>query len=110
LGGNCSGGVTNGGFNLATDGTCGVNNVPDVMLGPLADNGGTTQTHLPQPGSPAIDFVASGCPPPATDQRGAARPVDADNNGTVWCDAGAVERQPTDSNLAPWVYLPLVIK
>ncbi len=27
----------------------------DANLGPLADNGGPTQTHLPNPGSPAID-------------------------------------------------------
>jgi len=42
----------------------------DPLLGPLANNGGPTLTHLPLAGSPAIDagdpaFVA----PPADDQR-----------------------------------------
>ena len=87
-GGNCSGSITNDGFNLSSDNTCsfgpGRDNV-DVMLGPLADNGGPTLTHKPQAGSPAIDLITIGCPPPATDQRGARRPF----NGR--CDAGAVE-------------------
>jgi len=87
----CAGAVTNAGFNLASDGSCGFNPVPTLMLGPLADNGGPTLTHMPQPGSPAIDFVASGCPPPTTDQRNASRPADGDGNGSARCDAGAVE-------------------
>jgi hypothetical protein len=56
------------------------------LLGPLADNGGPTQTFLPQAGSPAIEggqncVLDSTCPannPPAnvtTDQRGVARPA-----------------------------------
>jgi hypothetical protein len=98
-GGNCAEGVTDNGFNLATDTSCGLNNVPDALLGPLADNGGPTKTHMPLPGSPAIDFVADGCPPPAADQRGVARPV-----GTA-CDAGAVEYEPT-----LYLYLPSVLK
>lgn len=81
------------------------------MLGPLANNGGPTPTHMPQSGSPAIDFVGGGCPPPATDQRGAARPVDGDNNSTVWCDAGAVEYGATAPGPASGnVYLPLIVK
>jgi hypothetical protein len=43
----------------------------DPLLGPLQDNGGPTLTHLPLPGSPAID---AGDPsftrPPYHDQRG----------------------------------------
>lgn len=84
-GGNCAGGVTSGGFNLASDSSCGFTQVADMKLGTLGYNGGPTRTHLPLPGSPAIDFVITGCPPPSTDQRGAARPV-----GSL-CDAGAVE-------------------
>jgi hypothetical protein len=98
-GANCAGGVTNSGFNLANDSSCGFTQVPNLMLGPLADNGGPTLTHMPQPGSPAIDFVAAGCPPPTTDQRGASRNVAA-------CDAGAVEYGAIIST----VYLPLVRK
>ncbi|HEX3035768.1 MAG TPA: choice-of-anchor Q domain-containing protein [Thermodesulfobacteriota bacterium] len=33
------------------------------MLGPLTNNGGTTETHLPQDGSPAIDAGRNGVPP-----------------------------------------------
>ncbi|MFN8457153.1 MAG: choice-of-anchor Q domain-containing protein, partial [Anaerolineae bacterium] len=106
-GGNCGGTITNQGFNLSTDASCsGFNQVANVMLGPLANNGGFTQTHLPQPGSPAIDLVATGCPPPATDQRGANRPVDGDGLGGAACDAGAVEYGAITSV----VYLPLVRK
>ena len=57
----------------------------DPLLGPLADNGGPTQTHLPARGSPVID---TGDPafaePPDTDQRGDPRLV-----GRL--DIGAVE-------------------
>jgi predicted outer membrane repeat protein len=64
----------------------------DPKLGPLADNGGPTQTEALQLGSPAIDQgLASG-----TDQRGAPRPFDfagvalaGDNNA----DIGAYERE-----------------
>jgi hypothetical protein len=103
---NCIGTIGNSGFNLTNDNTCGFNNVPNVMLGPLANKGGPTQTHMPQPGSPAIDFVTTGCPPPATDQRGGARPVDGDGAGGAACDAGAVEYGAAVAK----VYIPLVLK
>ncbi|MEO8505815.1 MAG: IPTL-CTERM sorting domain-containing protein [Acidobacteriota bacterium] len=45
----------------------------DPLLGPLANNGGTTQTHLPGAGSPALD-VATATGAPAVDQRGITRP------------------------------------
>ena len=54
------------------------------MLGPLANNGGQTQTMLPQAGSPAID-AGNDANCPATDQRGVSRPQG------VHCDIGAVE-------------------
>ncbi|MEX1253947.1 MAG: choice-of-anchor Q domain-containing protein [Dehalococcoidia bacterium] len=59
-------------------------------LGPLADNGGPTQTHALLAGSPAIDTADdSACP--ETDQRGVARPQDGDDDGTAACDIGAFE-------------------
>ncbi|MFT5107732.1 MAG: CSLREA domain-containing protein, partial [Pseudoalteromonas tetraodonis] len=56
-------------------------------LAPLADNGGSTLTMLPLPGSPAID-AAGASDPGGTDQRGAPR----FRNGAL--DIGAVEVQP----------------
>lgn len=90
----CAGDVTSNGNNLIgnTDG-CTVTLLPsdiagtgaapvDPRLGPLQNNGGSTQTHALETGSPAID-KGSGCP--ATDQRGVARPV-----GPA-CDIGSYE-------------------
>jgi Ca2+-binding RTX toxin-like protein len=70
----------------------------DPQLGPLASNGGPTQTQLPAPTSPALDKgIANGL---TTDQRGLARvqdlsaiPNGAGGDGT---DIGAVELQATD--------------
>ena len=92
---NCSNTLADGGFNLqwptlnpsdGNDRRCAasVTFLPP-QLGSLAANGGPTATISPLYGSPAIDAVTSGCPPPATDQRGYARP-----NGPR-CDVGAVE-------------------
>jgi hypothetical protein len=53
----------------------------DPMLGPLADNGGPTQTRLPAAGSPAI---GAGVSCPAMDQRGNTR-------AATGCTSGAVE-------------------
>ena len=62
----------------------------DPLLGPLADNGGSTLTHALLSGSPAIDGGdATTCRP--TDQRGLVRPVDGDGDGTAVCDIGAIE-------------------
>jgi Ca2+-binding RTX toxin-like protein len=63
----------------------------DPKLGPLADNGGPTQTQALSEGSPAIDQgLASG-----TDQRGAPRPFDFAQialAGSNQADIGAYER------------------
>ncbi len=91
------GAVTSFGYNV-TDTAAGDCNLTagtdqvlaDPMLEVLAYNGGSTLTHLPATGSPAID---AGDPVdcPTLDQRGVSRPRDGDMNGSAICDAGAVE-------------------
>jgi hypothetical protein len=66
------------------------------ILGPLENNGGPTETHALVAGSPAIDAGnPGGCLDNSgallTDQRGFARHVDGNNDGTVRCDIGAFE-------------------
>ena len=94
------GGFTGQGHNLIgdTEGSSGWvdSDLQDVdpLLGPLQNNGGTTDTHALLPGSPAIDSgTSAGCP--ATDQRGVARPNDGDKNGTATCDMGSFEVDTT---------------
>ena len=81
------------GGNLESADTCNFTAASDKrntapLLGPLADNGGQTDTMALGSGSPAIDS-AIGCPPPATDQRGVVRP----QQGA--CDIGAFESVPS---------------
>jgi hypothetical protein len=111
-GGNCGGApLTNNNsdkYSLASDNTCALsgtgsqNNVDPLLTG-LGHYGGPTQVHMLKAGSPAIDGV-SGSDAPATDQRGKPRPQGAG------FDIGAVERQPSDSDLVPWLYLPLLVR
>ena len=74
----------------------------DPRLGPLQNNGGSTQTRALLPGSPAIDAGApAGCTddlgaPLTTDQRGFRRPIGAQ------CDIGAFEFSPFG------LFLPLI--
>ncbi|WP_273457278.1 choice-of-anchor Q domain-containing protein [Nevskia ramosa] len=100
-GANCTtafgGSISDAGGNLATDGSCNLNQptsrvvtAAQLNLAPaLADNGGPTQTLALQSGSVAIDAaVTSFCtasPVNSLDQRGIARP-----QGTA-CDVGAFE-------------------
>ena len=92
----CGGPVVSGGHNLAEDATCPALSQPGdqqgavPLLGPLADNGGPTWTHLPSTGSPLLDAIPAGTAGlcdgvAATDQRGVTRPQG------VGCDVGAVE-------------------
>ena len=80
-GANCGGPTpASNGFNLASDASCNLVAAGDAqnanpLLGPLANNGGLTQTHGLQAGSPAIDTGSPAAP--AVDQRGVARPVGA---------------------------------
>ena len=56
------------------NGCTGIVQTADPNLAPLALNApGTTMTHAPNSGSPAIDAVLGACPPEATDQRGRLR-------------------------------------
>jgi hypothetical protein len=89
------------GYNLTSDATgtaCGFTAATDLvdknpLLGPLAANGGPTQTRLPGGTSPADDVIPSPatlrgvavCP--GTDQRGVARP----GHGETRCTIGAAE-------------------
>lgn len=73
------------------DGSCGLTGPGDLpgvnpLLGPLADNGGPTDTHALLAGSPAID-AGDNATCLSTDQRGVARP-----QGPA-CDIGAFEAQ-----------------
>ncbi len=62
----------------------------DPLLGPLANNGGSTKTMALLPGSPARDSGSSiACP--ATDQRWAPRPMDGNHDTVAACDIGAFE-------------------
>ncbi|MFF0001081.1 choice-of-anchor Q domain-containing protein [Streptomyces avermitilis] len=82
--------IASRGHNIDGDGSCRLTATGDLprrdpLVGPLADNGGPTDTTALLPGSPALD-AADGCP--ATDQRGVARPQGAA------CDIGAYEYTP----------------
>jgi hypothetical protein len=67
------------------------------LLGPLANNGGFTKTHLPQADSRAIDH-GTGFNAPPTDQRGIQRPQG------LAVDVGAVEATvPLVENAHPYV-------
>ncbi len=100
-GGNCDSAVTSAGHNLDNLNTCGFSAAGDItdtipLLGPLANNGGTTLTHALLPGSPAINAgTDAGCP--VTDQRGVIRPIGPH------CDIGAYEALVR-------VLLPLILK
>jgi hypothetical protein len=82
-----------------------------LNLGPLANNGGNTQTHALLAGSPAIDAaknsVCAAAPISNLDQRGQSRTglgADGDQNGTVTCDIGAFEL------LGKLIHLPFIFK
>jgi hypothetical protein len=102
---NCSTPLTSAGYNLTNDTTgtaCGFTQATDKVtvspdLGPLANNGGQTQTLLPAVTSPAVGVIPSPttlngvpvCGPGAFDQRGVPRPSPGPK-----CTIGAVEAEP----------------
>jgi hypothetical protein len=112
-GGNCNGTITASKYTFSSDLTCGLppgntikGNNPnglDPLLTALGNYGGPTLVHMLKLGSPALDGVV-GSDAPATDQRGVLRPQG------VGFDIGAVERQAADSDLAPRLYLPLILR
>ncbi len=76
-------------FNLEDANTCGFSPATNLIntdpkLGPLQDNGGSTQTRALAAGSPAIDYVKINTGV-IVDQRGFTRPVGP------WADIGAYE-------------------
>jgi hypothetical protein len=91
--------TSSNGSNYSDDASCGFTNTAqgdhenaaEPGLGGLGDNGGSTQTRLPQSGSPLIDAIptgscqADGASGISIDQRGVSRPQGAG------CDIGAVE-------------------
>lgn len=96
------------GHNLDSTTTCGLMAVGDIqgtnlMLAPLADNGGDTETHEPIWGSPAINAgdneICMSAPINGIDQRGVERPK------LNICDIGAYE---VDIVLDNEVYLPMI--
>lgn len=96
-GGDCfnSATITDGGYNLVEDNSCGFTGGRDPNLGPLQDNGGATFTHALLAGSPAIDQIptsAAACTTGTLDQRGLPRANGASQGGTA-CDIGAFEVQ-----------------
>jgi hypothetical protein len=102
---NCSGIFTSVGYNMTDDTTgaaCGFTQGTDMVnanpdLGPLATNGGPTETLLPSPTSPAVGVIPSPttvngvavCGTGAFDQRGVPRPTPGPK-----CSIGAVEGAP----------------
>lgn len=90
--------------NLDSDGSCGFTEPEDLpgtdpVLGPLADNGGATPTHLPLTGSPVIDGGDNSVCSVGADQRSFPRPADGDGDSVAICDIGAVEVQALASVL-----------
>ena len=96
--------IVSNGWNLVDDTTCDLDepsDLDDTVAGTLslADNGGLTMTHAITEASPALDAGAASCTGAAgvfaltTDQRGANRPVDGDNDTAAACDIGAFEYQ-----------------
>ncbi|MEX2237629.1 MAG: calcium-binding protein [Dehalococcoidia bacterium] len=99
------------GHNLSDDSTCNdtfdetsdLEEQAGTHLAALADNGGTTPTHALLAASTGVDAADTAIcntlttafgNADTTDQRGAARVADGDNNSTADCDIGAFELEP----------------
>jgi hypothetical protein len=101
----CFGAITDAGYNLDDDGSCGFSATNHSLsgvkphFGPLQDNGGPTETEEPALGSPVLNDIPMGATAnsttlcPSTDQRGVARPQ------ASACDIGAVELSATPQDI-----------
>ncbi len=104
IGGTCSGstsGFDSLGGNIESPGqSCNLihasdqGGVSDVLFDRFDHHGGNTVTLSLQPASPAVDACHAATP--AKDQRGVARPIDGDGDGTARCDSGAYEYDPAE--------------
>jgi CSLREA domain-containing protein len=104
---NCGGPslITSNGYNIAGDASCNLVAAGDLpstnpLLGPLTNNGGTTLTHAPLSGSPAVEagvhtFLPDCSGGDELDQRGIVRPVGSR------CDIGAIEAPDSDTDGLP---------
>ena len=88
---------TDSGYSFDSDDSCGLSagtsiTNSDPLLSPLAENFGTTWTHMPLPNSPLLDVIPNGVndcgTTVTTDQRGFSRTAYAN------CDIGSVEIDP----------------
>ncbi len=121
-GGNCAGTITSSKFTLSSDNSCALpagntikgnnpNNL-DPLLDALGNYGGPTTgvehspllTHMIKVNSPAKDGVV-GNDAPLSDERGLPRPGP---DGSF--DIGAVERQDSDGDAIPRLWLPLIVR
>jgi parallel beta-helix repeat protein len=107
----CDGAITSGGHNLigTTAGCTFTSSTGDITgqdpkLGPLADNGGPTQTHALLASSPAIDAGNPAAPGSggeacaATDQRGVPRNCDMGAYEVATCKGVTVNRVGTEGS------------
>ena len=114
---NCTGmTTTSNGYNFSDDTSCNLTagtdhqNAGDPALGALANNGGSTQTRLPQSGSHLVDVIplgsckSGGATTITTDQRDLPRPAGSG------CDIGAVEVQPSTANTTTTTTTPAAVQ
>jgi hypothetical protein len=118
VGDDCSlGGVTTDGYNIDSDGSCGLvsvaaggtdqPNVADPGLLPLAENGGPTPTHDLSDTSPAIDAGnPAGCMGDLNGVGAAQVPLRADQRGRAFIDIAGVGADPSSCDIGAVEFHP----